>query len=236
MRLTWVKNGVAFGIQGLLFLAPPFVQAGGISADKTRVVFYSGSKGESLGVKNTTNHSWLVQASVQDDEGEPDNTMFITPPLFRLESNGANFLRIIHAGGNNVTERELLRYVYIKAIPSSEPIDNVASQFAVGVGMRIKMFLRPALMARPGEKTWKGIRWYNDKHTISGCNTTPYYVSFNRLTFDDSPMDLNTVPSMLPPFKCETYSGQGWVKNVHWSLIDDYGGDTGWFEGRVTER
>jgi fimbrial chaperone protein len=216
------------------FLTP--AHAVGIKMDRTRIVYYAGVKGEKLGVKNTSNHAWLVQASVVDRSGKEDDSMFVTPPLFRLEPLGENFLRVVSLDEERrPSDRESLKFMYINAIPSSSPLKSADSQLAVGIAMSIKIFLRPESLASPGEKVWKSITWYKDRQALKGCNTSPYFLSFNRLTFNGESMDLNNVPSMLSPFECVFYGGQGEVKDVHWSLINDYGGDSGWYAGKVSE-
>ncbi|HCC3327910.1 TPA: molecular chaperone [Salmonella enterica] len=219
-----------------LILVSSLAHAAGISLNRTRVVFSGGEKAESLGIRNTTGHVWLVQVRVLDAEGKDDPSMVVTPPLFRLEAKGQNSVRILSTdGGKGLPEnRESLKYVDVSAIPSSEKMSDASSQLVVGVGMRIKVFWRPASLSEPDKKVFSGLSWSRDGTGVRVCNGSAYYLSFNRLELDGRLMDLNRVPSMVAPGGCERYPGTGVVSHVRWSVINDYGGDSGWFT-RVVE-
>lgn len=211
--------------------------AAGISIDRTRVVFNSNDKNHSVGVINTSSVPWLVQARILDQNGQRQGALFITPPLFRLEPSGKNVIRIVSTGAEGIfpSDREDIRYLHIDAVPSSSPSEK-DSQLAVGVGMTIKVFMRPVSLDEPGKKNWESIRWYYTSGLgVKGCNTSPYYLSFNRLAFDERSIDLNANPSMLPPYQCIVFGEKLSVKKIHWSFINDFGGDSGLFSAILSK-
>lgn len=218
-----------------LMMASSEVQAEGISLNRTRVVFSAGEKTESLGIRNSSGHVWLVQTRVLDAEGKNDSSMVVTPPLFRLEAQGQNNVRILSTidGKSLPKNRESLRYIEVSAIPSSEKMSDANSQLVVGVGMRIKVFLRPAILSEPDKKVFASLEWLHDGDGTRGCNSSAYYLSFNRLEINGRLVDLNREPSMVAPGECVHYPDGGHNSHIRWSVINDYGGDSGWFESHI---
>ncbi|MEI9745963.1 molecular chaperone [Enterobacter ludwigii] len=216
------------GLMLMSFVAYP----AGISLNRTRVVFSGGEKAESLGIKNTSGQVWLVQVRALDAEGRDDRSMVVTPPLFRLEAGGQNSVRILSTDGGKglPDDRESLKYIEVSGIPSSDKNGDTGSQMVVGVGMRIKVFWRPEALTEPGKKAFGSLNWHRDGKGIQACNTSAYYLSFNRLEMGGRLLDLNRVPSMVAPGACQRYPDAGPGSRVRWSVIDDYGGDSGWFE------
>lgn len=218
-----------------LMLFSSITHAAGISLNRTRVVFSGSEKAESLGIRNSSGHVWLVQVRVLDAEGKDDPLMVVTPPLFRLEAKGQNSVRILSTdGGKGLPEnRESLRYLDVSAIPSSEKMSDANSQLVVGVGMRIKVFWRPATLQEPNKKAFASLEWRRDGDGIRACNGSAYYLSFNRLEMNGRLVDLNREASMVAPGGCVRYLDSGHTSHVRWSVINDYGGDSGWFESQV---
>ncbi|HHL0957634.1 TPA: molecular chaperone [Serratia marcescens] len=209
--------------------------AGGVGLNKTRVIFSNGERAESLAVKNNAAAPWLVQVRVLGEHEQDERSMVVTPPLFRLEANGQNNLRILSVdnGAGFPTDRESLRYVQVTAIPSSSQAKDAVSALAVAVGFRIKLLWRPKALPEPGKKAFQNVKYQRQGTGVQACNGTPYYLSFNRLEMEGKSIDLNRSPSMLPPFGCVQYPNMGAVNRIRWSLINDYGGDSGWFEHAV---
>lgn len=241
MSGTWREMSVSFlrGHRALLMMLLVVSSSGytaGISLNRTRVVFSDGEKAESLGIRNSSGHVWLVQVRALDAEGKDEHTMVVTPPLFRLEANGQNSVRILSTdGGKGLPEdKESLKYIDVSAIPSSDRNAEADSQMVVGVGMRIKVFWRPKGLAEPDKNAFSNIVWHRDGRGVTGCNGSSYYLSFNRLEMNGQLLDLNKAPSMVAPGACEHYSVSVNPGRIRWSVINDYGGDSGWFEGKVS--
>lgn len=209
--------------------------AAGVGLNKTRVIFSNGERAETLSVNNGSGTPWLVQVRVQGERGQDDSTMVVTPPVFRLEANSQNNLRILSTdkGAGFPADRESLRYVQVTAIPSSSQAMDSDSQLAVAVSLRIKLFWRPGMLPEPGTKTYQNVKYNTSGNGVQACNGSPYYLSFNRLIIDGQRIDLNHAPSMLSPFGCVHYQHVSAKKQIRWSMINDYGGDTGWFDANV---
>ncbi|WP_387463611.1 molecular chaperone [Photorhabdus sp. RM323S] len=212
-------------------------QAAGISLNKTRVIFTQGERAQMLTVVNTTPQAWLVQVRITEDQEKTTPVFVVTPPLFRLEANSQNSLRILPTFHQSPfpVDRESLGYVQMNAIPATQRMtdEHIREQASMSVGMRIKFFWRPRSLSLLPEEAYGQLRFQSQPEGIKACNPTPYFLSLDSLTMDGQTLDLNRYPSMIEPQNCVTYVGQVGKKSVSWSMINDYGGASKIFTAKV---
>ncbi|OWO85701.1 hypothetical protein B5C26_01980 [Photorhabdus luminescens] len=212
-------------------------QAAGISLNKTRVIFTQGERAQTLTVVNTTSQAWLVQVRLTEDQEKTTPAFVVTPLLFRLEANGQNSLRILPTFNQPPfpVDRESLGYIHMNAIPATQRMmdETVREQASMSVGMRIKFFWRPHGLPMLPEEAYGQLRFQSQSDGIKACNPTPYFLSLDSFSLDGQALDLNRYPSMIAPQDCVTYAGQEGKSSVSWSMINDYGGASNLFTGRV---
>ncbi|TNH44174.1 fimbrial biogenesis chaperone [Photorhabdus luminescens] len=222
---------------GLGIIGTEFCQAAGISLNKTRVIFTQGERAQTLTVVNTTPQAWLVQVRLTEDQEKTTSAFVVTPPLFRLEANSQNSLRILPTFNQPPfpVDRESLGYIQMNAIPATQRMmdEPVREQASMSVGMRIKFFWRPHGLPMLPEEAYGQLRFQSQPDGIKACNPTPYFLSLDSLSLDGQTLDLNRYPSMIAPQDCVTYAGQEGKSSVSWSMINDYGGASNLFTGRV---
>lgn len=138
----WRATGVAALLMTLVTTAQAGVVVGG-----TRVIYDGAKKESSINVSNPDNNVYLIQSWV-DGAGKTDKALFIvTPPLFRLDSNQQNILRIVRAGGNLPQNKESMFWLNIKSIPSANKSQENTLQIAVKT--RIKLIFVPLALIIP---------------------------------------------------------------------------------------
>ena len=100
-------------------------ESGGVTIGGTRLIFDGGKKEASLSVSNSDTGPYLIQSWVEPNNNDPARPPFIiTPPLFRLDGNQQNLLRIVNTGGQLPTDRESLYWLNVKAIPTNTAPEN----------------------------------------------------------------------------------------------------------------
>ncbi|PQQ25211.1 molecular chaperone [Photorhabdus luminescens] len=222
---------------GLGMTGTEFCQAAGVSLNKTRVIFTQGERAQTLTVVNTTSQAWLVQVRITEEQEKTTPAFVVTPPLFRLEANSQNSLRILPTFNQPPfpADRESLGYVQINALPATQRVTDepVRERASMSVGMRIKFFWRPRSLSLLPEEAYGQLRFQSQPDGIKACNPSPYFLSLDSLTLDGRALDLNRYPSMIAPQDCVTYAGLVGKKSVSWSMINDYGGASNLFTARV---
>jgi chaperone protein EcpD len=178
----------------------------------TRVVFPAGQGEVTVRLSNTAAHPALVEAWIDDGDvqstPETASTPFlITPPLFRMEANKDQSLRILYVAGAKPlpTDRESLFWLNVLEIPpkpTGEAADRNTLQFAIR--SRLKLFYRPATLPgdalnAPDQLTFKAVS-DGDGAALEVHNPTPYYITISKLSFGASGKPIPGAEGMVAPF------------------------------------
>lgn len=195
----------------------------GLVVGGTRVIYPENSKEISVSIKNPDKHTdYLVQSWL--DNGTESNTdkvpFIITPPLFRLDHQSENMLRIARAGGHLPADRESLFWLNVKGIAgSAEKQKN--NQLQVVLRTRLKYFFRPTgLDNQSAADAYQKLSFSRHGTELVMKNPTPYYVSLYSLKVGGSEIK---EPGMVPPFGEHRVKTAGNGK-IEWQAINDYGG------------
>lgn len=219
-----------------IFCYPLNLLAAGFGIDATRIIYPEDASSVNVTVRNTlTAGPYLVQSSVSSKQDEKASAPFnVTPPLFRLEPQSTNQLRIAFTGTQLPGDRESVFYLHASAIPSSEINDKLQSkggvqaQLKFGVGSIIKLFYRPADLSGSSDDAQKGLRFSYNAGELKVTNPSPYFVSFSSLTFGGQKLPLDSSAArMLVPFGSHTWSVKSKPvkgRRIEWQTINDLGG------------
>ncbi|MFV8908427.1 molecular chaperone [Serratia fonticola] len=210
--------------------------AAGFGINATRLIYPEGASSIPVTVRNTLSHGpYLVQASVSGKQDTLTAAPFaVTPPLFRLEPNSVNQLRIAFTGASLPTDRESVFYFHATAIPTSTPADSaqksndIQAQLRFGVGSIIKLFYRPASLSGSSAPAQKGLQFSRAQGALKVNNPSPYFVSLFTLAVNGQKLPLDTPASlMLAPFGSHTWPVKMPLaagSKVQWQTLNDSGG------------
>jgi P pilus assembly chaperone PapD len=224
--------------------AVPAVQgnSGGLSLSQTRVIFDANEPGVTVSLHNKGERPWLVRARVLIAPDSMATAPFtVTPPLFRLEPNSRNTVRIMRQGGQDLpADRESVFYLSFLAIPSSQRLDEdvstgVAAQVTVGMDTVIKLFYRPSGIAMAPQVAAGKLIVRRTEQAITVDNPTPYYQTLSSLSLDGKPVDVRAQGSMIAPFGSQRYTVSGQPSEAVWTVINDYGGISPTFRAAITD-
>ena len=213
---------IIMGVSTLFFVSPGY--AGGIVIGRTRVVYQASEKEAALEVTNNSkDRPYLIQSWIDTGDVKTRGPFVITPPLFRLNAQQENTLRIQLVDDRGVSkDRESMFYLNIRSIPSMS--STPGNRLKLVVKTRIKLFYRPdSLNGRP-EDAYKNLQFQHKEGRLVITNPTPYYVVFGALSVGGHTFQQ---PEFVPP-KGEAYVAlpeDNPVDSVKWSAINDYGGD-----------
>lgn len=219
--------------------------AEGFGINATRLIYPEGASSISVEVRNTLSHGpYLVQVAVSGEQDQRTSAPFaVTPPLFRLEPQSVNRLRIAFTGGASLPgDRESVFYFHATAIPASSQTDlvqqrnDIQAQLRFGVGSIIKLFYRPASLSGSSADAGKGLQFSRAAGGLKVTNSSPYFVSLAGLQVAGQKLTLDTPASrMLAPFgshvwPVKTLPAAG--SRVQWQTIND-SGDTDAFSATL---
>lgn len=210
--------------------------AAGFGINATRLIYPEGAKSINVTVRNTLTHDpYLVQAAVSSKQDSQAAAPFaVTPPLFRLESQSTNQIRIAYTGAALPADRKSIFYFHATAIPASKPTDtaqqgsDIQAQLRFGVGSIIKVFYRPANLNGSAATAQKGLTFARSEGGLKVTNNSPYFVSLAELQVGGQKLALDTPASlMLAPFGSHVWTAKAPLtpgSQVKWQAINDTGG------------
>lgn len=195
----------------------------GIVMGGTRVIFQEGKKEATLTVTNQEKDTpYLVQSWIEnvDPHNSAQVPFIVTPPLFRLDAEKMNVLRINYSGLPLPEDRESVFWLNVKSI-SPSPRDR-GNQLQVNIKSKFKLFYRPKGLAGTAADAWQKLTFRQQGRQLIARNPTPYFVSFYTLSVGGHAIQ---EPGMIGPGEERRWDTPG-TGPVTWAAINDFGGTT----------
>lgn len=214
---------VRFLLYMYLLFASLNVNAGGIGVGATRIIYNENAKQTSISVTNTDSAAvYLIQSWIEDEVSNKSDHFVLTPPLFIIQPDKENLLRIIFSGEKLPSDRETLYWLNVKAIPSqssnTEP-DGSSLQFAIV--SRLKLFYRPKNLPISSSEAIKKLQTIKNGSVVTFDNPTPYYINVANISSNGKFLETRSLA--LAPFTKKTIDISP-VKEMTFQVINDYGG------------
>jgi len=197
----------------------------GIQLGATRVIYKSGDSMASIDVMNSEKIAYLIQSWVAkstDSRIKEKTDFIITPPLFKLEPNSDNTVRIMYTGNSLPKDRESVFWLNVNAIPSTEKTDK--NHLVISLKTQIKLFYRPDELKGDANSAYKNILFEEKNGLLVIKNPTPFAVSFQDILINGRSLTENTM--VLPFSSLETNKKVSAGQTIVWNAINDYGGYT----------
>lgn len=207
--------------------------AAGIQIGKTRVIYNAQKKEIALPVINKgTELPWLIQSWVDSGDGKTRGPFIVTPPLFRLDAQTEQSLRIVWSGGTLPQDRESLFFINVRTIPASDKNDDEKNVLRLIYKTRLKLFYRPEGLPGTPAEACEHLQFSRSGALLQVSNPSAYHIVFDSLYLNDRLLsDADTVPpkstTSLPVNTAVT------SHNVTWRCITDYGNASEKFRGQL---
>ncbi|MFC4525844.1 fimbria/pilus periplasmic chaperone [Dyella halodurans] len=206
----------------------------------TRVVFPA-KNGEvtvrlsNLGSSPALVEAWIDSGDVHSTPDKVDVPFIVTPPLFRMEANRDQSLRIIGTPSQLPADRESLFWLNVLEVPPKptglEAEGKNTLQFAIR--SRLKLFYRPANLAgdplkAPASITWKVVA-DGKGFALEARNPTPYYVTFTNVSISVNGTTYAAETGMVAPQGSLQLPVKGLAQapangtSIDYTAINDYG-------------
>ncbi|HBC6708149.1 TPA: fimbrial biogenesis chaperone [Proteus mirabilis] len=202
----------------------------GVIISGTRVIYNESNKNVSINVKNPDKMPYLIQSWIDDFEEKKQSKFTITPPLFRLNPDKENTLRIFLTEEGLPSDQESLFWLNIKTIPATEKTEN---SLQIAFKTQMKLIYRPKSLKDVNfEEEQKKLSWSKERGKVIVYNPTPYFMNFQTIKFNGKLVD---DVSYAKPFSTKSFDIND--NNEHglisWELINDYGANVDLSEVRI---
>lgn len=198
--------------------------AGGIALGSTRIIYPQNAQQISLPItSNDESKPYLIQSWVSAPDGKKSNDFIITPPIFVIQPNKENTLRIMHVGKKPLpTDRESLFYLTSKAIPSGKPEEG-KNILMIATESTIKMFVRPDHLPSASTDAPAMLHCKLSGASITVTNASPYYVTMVNMTAGSQALP-NTMVAPKSDVQIPVTGGPGGT--IKFKTLNDYGSRT----------
>ncbi|WP_404765059.1 fimbrial biogenesis chaperone [Proteus terrae] len=189
----------------LLLIISTWVNAG-IIISGTRVIYNENENEVTVKISNEGKVPVLIQNWIDtgDVDAKPENIQVpfvLTPPIFRIEPEKSQSLRISFTGATTLPkDKESIYWLNVLKIPpnANTEIDN---KLQIAYRSRIKLFYRPdVLKDKIGAiNAAEGLQFSVSGNTLKVINNAPYYVSLVSISLngnDKQPIDGELVPPL----------------------------------------
>lgn len=199
----------------------------------SRVIYTPGSAGASVLVMNPQNYPMLVQSVVLKADKNEKAPFIVTPPLFRLDGNQRNRIKVIATDDTGLVDRESLNWLCITGIPP-EP-DSIWAQNNMKIPAKrallltqmrvkscIKLLVRPIDLKGNSVSMAASLSWHKSGATLTVDNPSPFYMNLKTVRLGKTSIDS---PGFVPPkgqLKITIPASESGP--VQWVLITDVGG------------
>lgn len=204
----------------------------------TRVIYPAAEKEVTVRLDNRGDQPALVQAWI--DNGDPNqpvdkiNVPFVMlPPVFRMEANKGQTLRIVYTGSNLPSDKESIFWLNVLDIPPKDKSLVNKNQLQMAIRSRIKLFYRPTtLNAKGAEAAAAGLVWRkgNKSNQLTAVNNSPYYVNVAQINAEDTAGRKVTsekgdmlVPGGTKDFTLKAANVNQIKSTFHYQYLDDFG-------------
>lgn len=229
-----IKAVICRGLLCLALLTAWAAQAD-VQFSASRVVFDDTSREQSFQLANRNDYPVVIQAWI-DDGALSSNASFkgspvITyPTVFKLGARESRNIRLINSAiGQPGAQRERLFWLNIQVL-SPKPgkdLNTDNPELNVSVLLKFKLFYRPHALKGPASSALANMTFQRDggaQNRLRITNPSPYYVTFNRLSTEDTTLlqDLMLPPGgsealvLLAPLPAST-------ARLNYAVVDDNG-------------
>lgn len=226
------------GLVGALFAGAAHAS---VTIGGTRVVYPLDQREVTVKLENDSRNPSLVQVWMDDGNadakpGETKVPFVITPPIFRMDPQKSQTLRVMYSGEALPQDRESVYWLNVLDIPPKAANTTEANTLQLAYRTRIKVFVRPPkLPGRPEEAPrqldWKVVPAPVGKgQALAVSNPGAYYVSFSSIDVTTNGHTYkNDNGGMVAPHGTQIIpvpqmAGVQASAKVHYIAISDFGG------------
>lgn len=197
--------------------------AAGIQIGRTRIVYDAKAKEVALTLVNKEQElPWLIQSWTDTGDSKTRGPFIVTPPLFRLDAQKEQSLRITWDGTPLATDRESLFYMNVRTIPAVAKEAEHKNTLRLIYKTRLKMFWRPEGLTGTPHESCKNLQFRQAGNQIEVTNKGEFFSVFDSLSVGTTTIKQ---ADMIAPKSTVTLPSPNSKPGatVKWRCITDYG-------------
>ncbi|HDW3273345.1 TPA: molecular chaperone [Enterobacter asburiae] len=204
-------------------IASALCHATGVQIGRTRIIYDAAKKEVALPLQNKDNElPWLIQSWTDTGDGKTRGPFIVTPPLFRLDPQKEQSLRITWNGTTLAGDKESLFYMNVRTVPATATDEDDKNVLRLIYKTRLKLFWRPRGLSGTPSESCKNLRFARHGQQLTVTNAGAFYSIFDSLSLGATKVEkadmVGPKSSVAIPLP-DTAQGT----SVTWRCITDYG-------------
>lgn len=152
-------------------IASTFCHAAGIQIGRTRIIYDAAKKEVALPLQNNDKElPWLIQSWTDTGDGKTHGPFIVTPPLFRLDPQKEQSLRITWNGTTLAGDKESLFYMNVRTVPATATDEGDKNVLRLIYKTRLKLFWRPVGLSGTPSESCKNLRFARHGQQLTVIN------------------------------------------------------------------
>lgn len=219
----------------LLLIPATYSHSAGIQIGRTRIIYDASKKETALSLANKeTELPWLIQSWTDTGDGKTRGPFIVTPPLFRLDPQKEQNLRITWTGEPLPQDRESLFYMNVRTIPAVASDDDSKNVLRLIYKTRLKLFWRPKDLAGTPKESCEQLRFSRSGGQLNIVNNGAYHTVFDSLFIGN--VKLGTAELVAPKNHLQfTLPANASGQTASWRCITDYGNASEKYTATITQ-
>ncbi len=206
----------------------------------TRVIYPAQEREVTIKLNNNGSIPALVQAWIDDGDAQVDAQsrpmpFTLSPPVFRLDPDKGQTLRMMYTQDPLPQDRESVFYLNVLEIPPRAAADDDRNMLQMAFRSRIKIFFRAAGLQgdandAPAQLTWSTVPGAQGKgYALQADNPTPFHVSVTKASIRVGGKTYESPAGMVEPFAKRLFALDGLstppagALRVQYETVNDYG-------------
>ncbi|WP_248805937.1 molecular chaperone [Pseudomonas sp. MWU13-2100] len=190
MNATLISRALAPAMALLMALLAAVPVQASVVLSGTRVIYPQHEKEVSLKLESKNQRPVLLQVWLDngDEQSTPDLAgipFLVTPPIFRMEPEQHQVLRLSYTGEPLPQDRESLFWFNMLEVPSQTLDAEQSNQLQLAFRTRVKLFFRPTKLPYEVEAAAAKLQWRQvsseQGQMLEVYNPTPYHLSFDQI-------------------------------------------------------
>lgn len=200
-----------------------YCHATGVQISRTRIIYDAAKKEVALPLQNNDKAlPWLIQSWTDTGNGKTRGPFIVTPPLFRLDPQKEQSLRIAWNGKSLPGDKETLFYMNVRTVPATAADEEDKNVLRLIYKTRLKLFWRPTGLAGTSTETCKNLRFVRHGQQLTVINDGAFYSIFDSLSLGSQ--KLKDADMVGPKSRVDiTLPANVLGTSVSWRCITDYG-------------
>jgi chaperone protein EcpD len=211
-----------------------------VTINGTRVIYPLDQREVTVKLNNDSRNPSLVQVWMDDGDvnakpGDSKAPFVITPPIFRMDANKSQTLRVMFSGAGLPQDRESIYWLNVLDVPPKVDAKSDVNTLQLAYRTRIKVFMGPPKLPGKPDDAPHALSWkivaapQGGGNALSVSNPGAYYVSFSEIqVIANGHTYKNETGGMVAPHDTQIIpmpkmSGVRTGK-VHYLAISDFGG------------